>query len=140
MTDLTNPHPKIKQLASLSGRDCRIAFLFDQQQGKCHYCQRDMVLEAKHVARKDFATKDHVIPRCRGGKTTNENCVAACAGCNIMKGSMSYSNYMTMRQEFLKGNHQAFTPKQRRRMANNFAHIIMEKEIEQALEEQTNIL
>ena len=32
-------------------------------------------------------TIDHVLPRARGGKTTWDNCVAACARCNRRKGS-----------------------------------------------------
>ena len=32
-------------------------------------------------------TFDHVIPRSRGGRTTWENVVTACGGCNLMKGS-----------------------------------------------------
>lgn len=32
-------------------------------------------------------TFDHVIPRCRGGRTTWENVVAACGPCNLRKGA-----------------------------------------------------
>ncbi len=32
-------------------------------------------------------TFDHVIPRCRGGRTTWENVVTACGACNLRKGS-----------------------------------------------------
>lgn len=32
-------------------------------------------------------TFDHVIPRCRGGRTTWENVVASCGPCNLRKGS-----------------------------------------------------
>lgn len=32
-------------------------------------------------------TFDHVIPRSRGGRTTWENVVTACGGCNLRKGS-----------------------------------------------------
>ena len=32
-------------------------------------------------------TFDHVIPRSRGGKTTWENVVTACSGCNLEKGN-----------------------------------------------------
>jgi len=35
---------------------------------------------------KEDLTFDHVIPRSRGGRTTWENVVTACAGCNLMKG------------------------------------------------------
>ena len=32
-------------------------------------------------------TFDHVVPRCRGGRTTWENVVTACGDCNLRKGS-----------------------------------------------------
>ena len=32
-------------------------------------------------------TFDHIVPRSRGGRTTWENVVAACSGCNLMKGN-----------------------------------------------------
>ena len=41
----------------------------------CQYCGRGEDL-----------TFDHVIPRSRGGRTTWENIVAACAPCNLAKG------------------------------------------------------
>ncbi|MBW1985246.1 MAG: HNH endonuclease [Deltaproteobacteria bacterium] len=43
---------------------------------KCAYCG----------ARKERLTMDHIMPRSRGGKTTFENCVAACKKCNNKKG------------------------------------------------------
>lgn len=43
---------------------------------KCAYCG----------ARHERLTMDHIIPRSRGGKTSFENCVAACKKCNNKKG------------------------------------------------------
>ena len=43
---------------------------------KCAYCG----------ARKLRLTIDHIIPKSRGGKSTFENCVAACKPCNLKKG------------------------------------------------------
>ena len=43
----------------------------------CQYCGRSL-----HSA---DLTLDHVLPRCRGGKTTWENVVAACKPCNHRK-------------------------------------------------------
>jgi 5-methylcytosine-specific restriction endonuclease McrA len=48
-------------------------FLRDRFQ--CQYC-----------GAKDDLTFDHVVPRSRGGRTTWDNVVTACAGCNLMKG------------------------------------------------------
>ena len=45
----------------------------------CQYCHE------RHAAQD--LTFDHVIPRCRGGRTTWENVVAACGTCNLLKGS-----------------------------------------------------
>ena len=43
---------------------------------KCAYCG----------TRKERLSIDHIIPKSRGGKTTFENCVAACRTCNLKKG------------------------------------------------------
>ena len=34
-------------------------------------------------------TIDHIVPRCRGGKTTWQNCVIACPKCNTKKDNKS---------------------------------------------------
>ncbi len=47
----------------------------------CQYCGRRMPTHD--------LTFDHVTPRSRGGRTTWENVVTACAACNMSKGSRS---------------------------------------------------
>ena len=44
----------------------------------CQYC-------GSRLATEDL-TFDHVVPRCRGGRTTWENVVTACSPCNLLKG------------------------------------------------------
>lgn len=44
----------------------------------CQYCSKELTPRE--------ATLDHVLPRSRGGKTTWENIVCACAPCNRKKG------------------------------------------------------
>ncbi|MFW2586745.1 HNH endonuclease [Sagittula sp. SSi028] len=60
----------------------RVAFtrfnLFLRDEFRCQYC-----------GTKSDLTFDHVIPRARGGITSWENVVAACAPCNLRKGSKS---------------------------------------------------
>ena len=60
----------------------RVAFtrfnLFLRDGFRCQYC-----------GSKGDLTFDHVIPRARGGVTSWENVVAACARCNLRKGSKS---------------------------------------------------
>ncbi len=51
-------------------------FLRDKFQ--CQYC-----------GSRDDLTFDHVIPRSKGGRTTWENVVAACAPCNLRKGRIA---------------------------------------------------
>jgi 5-methylcytosine-specific restriction endonuclease McrA len=50
--------------------------LFLRDEFTCQYC-----------GAKDHLTFDHVIPRCRGGRTTWENVVASCGPCNLRKGA-----------------------------------------------------
>lgn len=60
----------------------RVAFtrfnLFLRDEFCCQYC----------AATGDL-TFDHVVPRARGGRTSWENVVAACARCNLAKGARS---------------------------------------------------
>ena len=70
----------------------RVAFtrfnLFLRDEFRCQYCG----------SRKDL-TFDHVIPRAAGGITSWENVVAACAPCNLRKGSKSLRQCgMSLRQ------------------------------------------
>ena len=50
--------------------------LFLRDRFTCQYC-----------GSRDDLTFDHVIPRSKGGRTTWENVVAACAPCNLKKGN-----------------------------------------------------
>lgn len=63
----------------------RVAFtrfnLFLRDEFRCQYCGSTHDL-----------TFDHVIPRAQGGVTSWENVVAACAPCNLRKGSKSLRN------------------------------------------------
>ncbi len=42
--------------------------------------------ECQYCGAAEDLTFDHVVPRSRGGRTTWDNVVAACAGCNLKKG------------------------------------------------------
>ncbi len=48
--------------------------LFKRDKNSCVYC-----------GSKENLTVDHVVPRCRGGKTTWDNVVTACHSCNNRK-------------------------------------------------------
>jgi len=68
----------------------------------CQYC-------GDTFDKKDL-TIDHVIPRSHGGKTTWDNCVAACNDCNLAKGNKMVMK--PLRQPFKPDPHyMAFTMK-----------------------------
>lgn len=52
--------------------------LFNRDSWKCQYCGEELSYAA--------ITIDHVLPICKGGSTTWQNCVAACKTCNRKKG------------------------------------------------------
>ena len=53
--------------------------VFLRDRFSCQYCMRE------HQAQD--LTFDHVVPRSKGGRTTWTNVVAACSGCNLLKGN-----------------------------------------------------
>jgi 5-methylcytosine-specific restriction endonuclease McrA len=71
--------PSVVSLKHYVAQDRPPAFtrfnLFLRDSFSCQYCQ----------AGEDL-TFDHVVPRSRGGRTTWENIVTACARCNLAKG------------------------------------------------------
>jgi 5-methylcytosine-specific restriction endonuclease McrA len=71
--------PSVVALKSYVTQDRPPAFtrfnLFLRDAFTCQYCDAT-----------DDLTFDHVIPRSRGGRTTWENIVTACARCNLIKG------------------------------------------------------
>lgn len=55
----------------------------------CHYCGRIFAAPFAPQPSGDerWKTRDHVVPRCRGGTNEPWNIVAACWRCNIDKGT-----------------------------------------------------
>lgn len=56
--------------------------IYLRDKGQCQYCGVKVPKRGP-----DGFTRDHVIPRSRGGKTTWENIVVACHKCNQKKGN-----------------------------------------------------
>jgi 5-methylcytosine-specific restriction endonuclease McrA len=50
----------------------------------CQYCLRHRM----EFKAKEFLTRDHIIPECKGGKSTWLNLVTACSTCNNKKGNI----------------------------------------------------
>lgn len=59
--------------------------LFSRDRFTCAYCGQ------KYPRR--LLTRDHIVPRCRGGADTWENCVASCSACNSAKGAKSVEEF-----------------------------------------------
>ena len=62
--------------AALSQRN-----LFIRDNYTCQYCNRSR----SQLRSAEFLTRDHVIPECKGGKSTWDNLVTACSTCNNKK-------------------------------------------------------
>ena len=53
--------------------------VFKRDEYVCQYC--NVALSSKQI------TIDHIIPKCKGGQSSFENCVASCNECNVRKGA-----------------------------------------------------
>lgn len=61
----------------------------------CPYCLKELPVEE--------ATRDHKIPRSRGGKTVPENIEIVCGECNSKKGSLTPEEFKEwQRLEFIR--------------------------------------
>lgn len=52
----------------------------------CHYCAVPLTVHT--------ATRDHIVPRCRDGRSTPENVVLACQPCNNEKNDRDYATFV----------------------------------------------
>lgn len=56
--------------------------------GRCYYCEREFNIAHYGSNRALAKTKDHIIPRSRGGINKSPNLVPCCSECNGFKGAM----------------------------------------------------
>lgn len=61
--------------------------LFIRDEYTCQYCKRGK----QELRKNEFLTRDHVVPRHRGGKDLWENVVTCCNTCNNKKGHLLLS-------------------------------------------------
>jgi 5-methylcytosine-specific restriction endonuclease McrA len=83
-----NKTPKSKQV------------MFEQQGGLCYYCERPMrVVKTEPGERMpdDAATREHKVPKKKGGRSNGNNIVLACYRCNTRKGHMSEKEFRQYR-------------------------------------------
>lgn len=62
--------------------------MYLKQKGRCYYCG------SRFSIRK--MTKDHLVPKGKGGSDSLSNYVLACYPCNHEKGDMLYNEYMKL--------------------------------------------
>jgi len=83
----------------LSVRQRRLKRFYDQQNGKCYWCENDMVLwwavDSKFYS-KHFgttATIEHLLPRADGGSSRVSNLAAACNDCNAIRSTIAHDAF-----------------------------------------------
>lgn len=64
--------------------------LFKRANGRCHYCNRKT---SPKSGSKLKPTKDHVVPKSKGGLNKLRNVVLACHKCNQKKADESYDDF-----------------------------------------------
>lgn len=71
-----------------------------QQNGRCAYCALRMI-DPRKVSRPAsgklpglWATKDHVLPKSKGGMGGGGNTVLACYACNLRKGGLGVLEFL----------------------------------------------
>jgi 5-methylcytosine-specific restriction endonuclease McrA len=64
------------------------------QEGKCAYCNQRTWLEKVNQDGSFLATKDHFIPRSKGGKDGQGNVLCSCHRCNQQKGDQYFPTFM----------------------------------------------
>ncbi|MBC7460278.1 MAG: HNH endonuclease [Thermoleophilia bacterium] len=69
-------------------KEDRLDMLLELGGGMCAWCGFDL---ARPQARP---TRDHIVPKIKGGPTRLENEVAACGACNQLRGSTSPSQFI----------------------------------------------
>jgi len=63
------------------------AEMFEQQEGKCHWCGGQMTIEIGMELKRSFATFEHIIPVAQGGSYwSRSNIVLAHRRCNELRG------------------------------------------------------
>lgn len=74
-----------KRLSKRRRRTIKLRQLYNIYDGKCQYCLKEIPYSV--------ATRDHVIPRSKGGDNSDSNIVLSCKKCNLRKGSkFPYAN------------------------------------------------
>ena len=71
-----------------------LLFYVEHQDQKCAYCHVRLKIGMVPGLEDRQATIDHILPRSLGGEDSTQNTLAACAFCNVLKGSTKLSDFL----------------------------------------------
>ena len=71
------------------GDGSELVALMEASGGRCWYCG----CQLKHGVGPTSITREHLLPRARGGSNRRENIVAACRSCNVSKQAKTVEEY-----------------------------------------------
>lgn len=89
-------------MTNSKGTARRRRILFIQQDAKCFYCHREVIIEpTSDVKKREFvAVVEHYIPRHKGGKL--KDCVLACTWCDKHKGMIPGPEFIELMADKMK--------------------------------------
>lgn len=113
------PRPSNDRRKPIHSKRKRRFACYERQEGKCYYCNFDMLTEfhaqddrrelleqyniVKSLLKTLVCTSEHLVQQHEGGTFKKENIAAACAFCNVSRpklmSSDQYKNYVSMRVE-----------------------------------------
>jgi 5-methylcytosine-specific restriction endonuclease McrA len=71
---------------------------------RCFYCGVSTVSGKGAAKKENGLTKDHMIPKSRGGKKLSNNIIGSCVKCNREKGCLTYEEFrvvMALRKNYI---------------------------------------
>jgi 5-methylcytosine-specific restriction endonuclease McrA len=66
---------------------------FQASHGYCHWCDNETHLDGNERSKRK-ATRDHILPKSKGGSWNLANLILACAGCNRKRGDAYYEQFL----------------------------------------------
>lgn len=85
MHDVNGTRPERRR----EGRKSRSQILQERSDGACGYCGK--------ILDKSTTTRDHIIPRARGGRTQTDNLMLCCITCNNQKRDLDLEDFRAER-------------------------------------------